>query len=194
MTWILIFVSMYLVELPDKTSLATLALVSRYDGRMVAIGSALAMVTQAMLAILAGRLLNEILQDPLRWIEIGLFAMFALWLWRESFKKGIEEGPSANQRVAGGRGRIISRAFLMVFMAEFLELTQMATMTYAARFAQHLVILFEVVATALVAANATVVVGGQRLRGLIATKWIQRSSATIFLMVAIAQAGIQILG
>jgi putative Ca2+/H+ antiporter (TMEM165/GDT1 family) len=56
------------------------------------------------------------------------------------------------------------------------------------------VILFEVVATSLVAANATVVVGGQRLRGLISTKWIQRSSATIFLMVAIAQAGIQILG
>ncbi len=194
MTWILIFVSMYLVELPDKTSLATLALVSRYDGRMVAIGSALAMVTQTMLAILAGRLLNEIPQDPLRWIEVGLFAMFALWLWRESFKKGIEEGPSANQRVGGRRGTIILRAFLMVFMAEFLDLTQMATMTYAARFAQHLVILFVVVATALVAANATVVVGGQRLRGLIATKWIQRSSATIFLMVAIAQAGIQISG
>ena len=30
MKWILIFVSMFLVELPDKTSLATLSLVSRY--------------------------------------------------------------------------------------------------------------------------------------------------------------------
>lgn len=66
---------------------------------------------------------------------MGLFAMCALWIGRESFKKEIVEGPSAKRRVGGGRGKIILRTSLMVFVAEFLDLTQMATMTYAARFA-----------------------------------------------------------
>jgi len=192
--WVLIFVSMFLVELPDKTSLATLSLVSRYGGRVVWLGSAAAMIAQTAIAVLAGRVLSEVPKAPLRWVEILLFLVFAFWLWKESVEKESSEVGILPSRPGfrKGRVRIVAQAFLLVFFAEFLDLTQIATVAYASRFPHHLLRLFVVVAAALVAANSIVVLGSGKLSQILAPKWIQRTSAVIFFGVALFGIGSQI--
>jgi len=193
--WILIFVSMFLVELPDKTSLATLSLVSRYGGRVVWLGSATAMIAQTAIAVLAGGVLSEVPKAPLRWVEILLFMVFAFWLWKESTEKESSEVSILPSRRGSRRGRvgIIAQVFLLVFFAEFLDLTQIATVAYASRFPHHLLRLFVVVAAALVAANSLVVLGSDKLSRILAPKWIQRSSAAIFFGVALFGIASQIM-
>jgi len=192
-TWFLIFVSMFLVELPDKTSIATLSLVSRHKASSVWMGSAAAMVAQTILAVSAGRLLSQVPKTPLRWLEIVLFMAFAMWLWRESKEPEEQDaGSAARKRPATPLGAS-GQAFVVVFLAEFLDLTQIATMTYASRFPHQMLRLFFVVALALVSANSAVVFGGQKLSQVISPKWIQRAAALLFLALSCYGIGTQVL-
>lgn len=194
MRWVLIFISMFLIELPDKTSLATLSLVSKYGAGLVWLGSASAMVVQTVIGVSAGGLIGLIPGAVVHWLEIALFSGFAFWLWRES--KSDEAAPAplsaAALQKSTSRWRVVGQAFIVVFIAEFMDLTQIATMTYAARFSRHLLTLFIVVAVALVAANTLVAVGGGSLVKWVSARWIQRISAGIFCGLAMVEIGIQL--
>ncbi len=190
------FFSLYLAELPDKTSLATLALLRRHRALWVWLGSASALVAQTVLALTAGRLLALVPQRPLTWLEILLFLGFAIWLWKESGEE--DEAPESAPRVASRRALpVIGQTFLFVFVAEFLDLTQMATMAFAAKHPHNLVILGAMASLALVAANATVVLFGQVILARISGMWLQRIAALLFGVIAvgmgIAQFGLSIV-
>lgn len=64
-----------MAELPDKTMIATIVLSSRSRPLPVWIGAALAMVVNAAVAVLAGRLLELL---PHRWVEAVVAALFAV--------------------------------------------------------------------------------------------------------------------
>jgi putative Ca2+/H+ antiporter (TMEM165/GDT1 family) len=150
------------------------------------------MVAQTVIAIAAGGLLSAIPVRPLHWIEGFLFLCFAGWLWRESMESQ-EADPLSVKRVRHSPWGIAVQSFAVVFVAEFLDLTQVATMAYASRFPRHLFGLFICVALALVAANSTMVFGGRYLQRVVPTKWIQRATALIFLGVAVFEIGAQIV-
>lgn len=176
------FCSLYLAELPDKTSLATLALLKRRPALFVWIGSALALVVQTVLAVTAGRVLALVPRRPLSWLEIVLFLAFAVWLWKESGEQAAE---STDKPHRGVRGNPIIQTFSLVFAAEFLDLTQMATMTFASREPHHLVIIGLVAALALLLANATIILGGRALVNRVPGGWLERIAAVIFALIGI---------
>lgn len=181
----LIFGTIFLAELPDKTSIMTLAFLGRYPLVVVWVGAALALIAQTIIGLTAGRLLALVPRTPLTILEVLLLLGFSVWLWRESNE------PAAKVRVETAPGgtrttvRSILSVFLVIFAAEFLDLTQMATMTYAATYPAHILEVGAVAAGALLAANAVVVLAGTALWTRISGPWLQRVSAVLFLLVAV---------
>ena len=78
-----------LVELPDKTLVATLVLSTRYRRRPVLIGVAGAFAVQCVIAVSAGGLLRLLPHRVLEIVVALLFAVGAVLLLREGF--GTEE-------------------------------------------------------------------------------------------------------
>lgn len=179
MSWTLMFFSLYLAELPDKTSLATLALLRRHRALFVWIGAGLALILQTVIALTAGRLLSLVPKGPLSWLEILLFFGFAGWLWKESNENDDDTVNQPVVQAARRRGTIFS-TFLFVFVAEFLDLTQIATMAFAARHPHNLWLIGLIAACALLLANATVIVFGRMILARIPGRWMERVAAILF--------------
>nr|WP_243239235.1 TMEM165/GDT1 family protein [Sulfobacillus harzensis] len=176
------FASLYLAELPDKTSLATLALLRRHNPLWVWMGAGLALVAQTVIAVGAGRLLALVPRNLLNWIETLLFLAFAVWLWRSAGKP--DEAPE--DQTVKGRGSTVGRIFLFVFAAEFLDLTQMATIAFSAHHPQQSLAIGVMAAVALLSANATVIGFGRVILRYIPGSWIERGAALLFGAIGVA--------
>jgi putative Ca2+/H+ antiporter (TMEM165/GDT1 family) len=87
------FGAVLLVELPDKTLVATLVLSTKYRPRPVLAGVALAFAVQCVIAVTAGGLLHLLPHRVLEAIVAVLFAAGAALLFRESRPDG-EDDPA----------------------------------------------------------------------------------------------------
>jgi len=128
-----VFALIFVAELPDKTMIATLILGSRYRPVLVWIGATAAFGFHAGIAVLAGRLLALL---PHRWVELVtalLFAGGAAYLLLVSEKEEEEEGLEEVETAPAGL-RPIATAFLVIFVGEFGDLTQILTANLAAKY------------------------------------------------------------
>jgi putative Ca2+/H+ antiporter (TMEM165/GDT1 family) len=123
-----------LVELPDKTLVATLVLSTRYRRRPVLIGVAAAFAVQCVIAVSAGGLLHLL---PRRGIEggvAGLFAIGAALLIRESLGEDEHaDVDAASTQVPASTRRIALTSFGVLFAAEWGDASQLATAGLTAR-------------------------------------------------------------
>jgi Ca2+/H+ antiporter, TMEM165/GDT1 family len=130
-----VFALVFVAELPDKTMIATLIMGSRYRPVLVWLGATAAFAIHATLAVAVGQLLQLL---PHRWIEAVttlLFAAGAAYLLfvpeKEVEEEGQEEADSA------GRGlKTVGTAFVVIFIGEFGDLTQILTANLAAKYHQ----------------------------------------------------------
>ena len=132
-----VFALIFVAELPDKTMIATLILGSRHRPVLVWIGATAAFGFHAGIAVLAGRLLALL---PHRWVELVtalLFAGGAAYLLLVSEKEEEEEGLEEVEAAPDGL-RPIATAFLVIFVGEFGDLTQILTANMAAKYHQPL--------------------------------------------------------
>ena len=98
-TFASVFGVIFLAELPDKTALAALVLATRHRPLPVFLGTALALVIQSLIAVIAGSLLSALPAQPVR-IGAGLlFLGSAVWMWR---RKDDDEDPAARARKPSG--------------------------------------------------------------------------------------------
>lgn len=178
-TFFLIFGTVFLAELPDKTSLATMALGTRYQALPVWVGGSLALLAQTVIALVAGRLLGLMPVSILKWIEVILFWAFALWM----LKRGSEEEPEVGNTA---KGSVMARAFLLVFVAEFGDLTQVATALWASRLPHQIILVGAAAALALVLANGISTYAGRQLTRWIASTWIARGASALFFLIGLA--------
>jgi putative Ca2+/H+ antiporter (TMEM165/GDT1 family) len=178
-----VFGVIFLAELPDKTAVAALVLATRHRPLPVFAGTALALVVQSMVAVAAGGLLSLL---PARPVHIGaglLFLVSAFFMWRRDEE---EEDADAGQGSAEPEGfrRAFLKSFLVVFIAEWGDLTQLGTAALAARYRAPLtVFLAATVALCLVAALAVFL--GNRLSKLIHPRHTQRVAAVVFVLLGI---------
>lgn len=128
-----VYAIIFVAELPDKTMIATLIMGSRYRPLLVWIGATLAFGVHATVAVALGQLLALL---PHRWIEgvtAVLFAAGAAYLLfvpeKEQEEEGEKEADSARQGV-----RTVAAAFLVIFIGEFGDLTQILTANLAAKY------------------------------------------------------------
>ena len=177
-----VFGVIFVAELPDKTAVAALVLATRHRALPVFFGTALALVVQSLVAVAAGGLLSLL---PARPVHIGaglLFLVSAVFMWRR------EEEPEEDAHIgaeAEGFQRAFWKSFLVVFIAEWGDLTQLGTAALAARYrAPVTVFLAASVALCLVAALAVFL--GNRLSKLIHPRHTQRVAAVVFALLGVA--------
>jgi putative Ca2+/H+ antiporter (TMEM165/GDT1 family) len=176
-----VFVVVFPAELPDKTALASLILGSRYRPRYVFAGVAAAFAVHAALAVAAGSLLGLLPHRPVEIVVAVLFALGAVLLLR-----GRRGGDDEHMEIQGkepGFGRVAWTSFLVILVAEFGDLTQIATASLAARFHDPLSVGIGAV-LALWAVAALAITGGRGLLKVLPLQWITRVAAVIMLVMA----------
>ena len=121
-----------LVELPDKTLVASLVLSTRYRPRPVLVGVAAAFAVQCVIAATAGGLITLLPRRAVEAVVALLFAVGAVLLIRESL--GVEDDVElAEARETAPFGRVVATSFGGLFAAEWGDASQIATAGLVAR-------------------------------------------------------------
>ena len=171
-TFALIFVS----ELPDKTAFASLLLATRNRPLPVFFGAAGAFVVQSFVAVSFGSLLNLL---PANLIHVGaglVFWVLAILMWRRKEpEEEVHLGGEAQNRFV----KTMISSFVVIFIAEWGDLTQLATAALSARYAAPATI-FAAATLALWAVTGVAVVIGHSARRTVQPKLLQRIAAITF--------------
>jgi len=180
-----VFTVIFLLELPDKTALAALLLATRHRPLPVFLGAAAAFVIQSAVAVVAGSLLSLLPREPIR-IGAGiLFLGMAALLVRRNLRKDEADEERAVEQEEVRHRRPFMTAFSVVFVAEWGDLTQLATAALQARYQQPVVV-FVAATLALWAVSAIAVALGNRLGAWIPERPLQFAAAGVMVLVAIA--------
>jgi Ca2+/H+ antiporter, TMEM165/GDT1 family len=178
------FGTIFVAELPDKTMLATIVLASRFK-RPFAVwaGAAIALTLQMVIAVAAGRILELLPERPVRLAVALLFAVGAVVLWRSRDDLAEEEA-----EIEAGLAPVSSRplpawrvsvtVFGVVFLAEWGDLTQLATASLASGGEARSV--FVGATAAMVTVAAIGVLTGQSLLRVLPERLLRRIAAAIF--------------
>jgi putative Ca2+/H+ antiporter (TMEM165/GDT1 family) len=128
-----VFVLVFVAELPDKTMIATLIMGSRYRPVLVWLGATLAFLVHVTVAVAVGRLLQLLPHTVIEAVTAVLFGAGAAYLLfvpeSEQEEEGEEEADSARSGV-----RTVGAVFLVIFVGEFGDLTQILTANLAAKY------------------------------------------------------------
>jgi putative Ca2+/H+ antiporter (TMEM165/GDT1 family) len=177
-----VFGVIFLAELPDKTALASLVLGSRYRPLWVFTGVAAGFAVHVGLAIAAGSVLGLLPHRPLEIIVAALFAIGAVVLLRGRHGDDNDEHVELHGREPGF-WRVALTSFMVILVAEFGDLTQIATATLAARYHDPASVATGAV-LGLWAVGGLAIVGGRGLLKLIPLTWISRIAGVVMLVLA----------
>jgi putative Ca2+/H+ antiporter (TMEM165/GDT1 family) len=163
------FGTIFLVELPDKTFIAALVLSTRYRPLAVWIGVGLAFGVQTVVAVTAGALATLLPDALLKSVAIVIFAVGAFLLYRtapgaEAEEKEQEEEFAAKATENRSFWRAVAASFLVLFAAEWGDLSQLLTISLVARFHDHVNVFIGAWSALLVVSGLAVIAGRVLLR------------------------------
>lgn len=173
------FPIVFVGELPDKTMFASLVMATRGRPLQVWLGAAGAFVAHVAIAVTVGVALFRVL--PHRAVDAVVAAMFlagALYAWIAS-RSGDEEKV---ERLPSSRSVVLS-AFVVIFAAEWGDLTQILTANLAARYGSPLSVGVGAVA-ALWAVAAVAVTGGNTLLRHVSVRRVRQVTAVVLVGLA----------
>ncbi len=175
-----------LVELPDKTLVASLVLSTRYRPRPVLLGVSVAFAVQCLIAVVAGGLLHLLPKWALDGAVAVLFAVGAALLLREGFRDEPEhvQVEEAKARQAAPFGKIAVTSFGVIFAAEWGDASQLATAALAARWGQPVAVGIGAW-LALTAVAAVAVVAGRVIIRRIPVRTVHRVAGFVFAVFAV---------
>ncbi|CAN5422988.1 hypothetical protein BH11ACT8_BH11ACT8_16930 [soil metagenome] len=162
----LTFGAIFLVELPDKTFLATLVLATKYKPILVWIGVGLAFPVQTAVAVGLGHAASLLPQDAVRGASIVLFLVGAVILVREGRShQAADDGSEFGDKATPASGwRAVLASFLVLFAAEWGDLSQLLTISLVARYEAPLSVFLGALAALLTVSALAVLVGRSLLR------------------------------
>lgn len=170
----------FLAELGDKTQLTALALAMRYPWKRIFVGIALAFMVLNLAAVIVGKVLFLLL--PLFWVTLAsalLFLYFGFITLRNACNIDEEDEPTPS---AAGAART---AFIMIFIAELGDKTQLVTASQAARYSSGLsgmCIVFAASTLALLLVSLLGIFAGKQLLRIVPLCWIHRVAGLMFLL------------
>ena len=132
---VLTFGAIFVVELPDKTFLATLVLATRYRPVLVWLGVGAAFAVQTTIAVLLGHAASLLPQDLVRVVALLMFLAGAVLLVREGRSHQQASEAELVREVTDVTGlRAVLASFLVLFAAEWGDLSQLLTISLVARY------------------------------------------------------------
>lgn len=179
-----------LVELPDKTLVASLVLSTRYRPRPVLVGVAAAFAVQCVIAASAGGVINLLPRRAVEGVVAGLFAIGAVLLIRESLDRDDDEVALAEERETAATWRIVATSFGVLFAAEWGDASQIATAGLVARHGGvgHAIATGLGAWLALVAVAAIAVVAGKAVVRRVPLHLVHRVAGVVFGVFAVIAA------
>jgi len=174
-----VFPVIFVGELPDKTMFASLVMATRGKPRQVWLGAAGAFVIHAVIATTIGVGLFALL--PHRVVDGVVSAMFLLgaaYAWREGTKD--EEDLVEAEAQAH---TVVTTAFIVIFLAEWGDLTQILTANLAAHYHSPVSVAVGAIA-ALWLVAAIAVASGQSLLRFVDIATIRKVTAVVLVALA----------
>ena len=172
-----VFPIIFVGELPDKTMFASLVMSTRGNPLAVWLGAAGAFLVHVVIATTIGvALFHLVPHRALEGIVAFMFVVGAVLAIREA-RKEREEEALIKKEVGSGR-RVVTTSFIVIFLAEWGDLTQILTANLAAHYHSP----FSVGVGALLAlwaVAALAVVGGQSLLRVINIRTVRIITAGV---------------
>jgi Ca2+/H+ antiporter, TMEM165/GDT1 family len=139
----LTFMAIFVVELPDKTFIATLVLSTRYRALLVWLGVGLAFFLQVLIAVTAGQLATLLPEALVRGVAVAIFLLGAVLLFRSAPRADEEEVEAEEEYAAKATEartgfRAVGASFLVLFAAEWGDLSQLLTISLVAKYGEPL--------------------------------------------------------
>jgi putative Ca2+/H+ antiporter (TMEM165/GDT1 family) len=163
------FAAIFIVELPDKTFIAALVLSTRYKPLAVWIGVGLAFGVQTLVAVTVGALATLLPEVLVKSVAMAIFLIGAVVLFRtapgaDAAEKEQEEEFAAKSVEDRSFFKAAVASFLVLFAAEWGDLSQLLTISFVGRFNDHLNVFVGAWSALLVVSGLAVVAGRVLLR------------------------------
>ncbi len=165
----LVFGTIFVVELPDKTFIAALVLSTRYRPLAVWVGVGLAFFVQTLIAVLAGHLATYLPEVLVRSVALVIFLVGAVILFRAA--PGADEGERQTEEEFAGQTtdartglKAVVASFLVLFAAEWGDLSQLLTISMIAKYGHPLSVFIGAWAALLTVSGLAVLAGRVLLR------------------------------
>ena len=175
-----IFALIFVLELPDKTFIATIIMSTRARPLMIVIGASIALTIHMGLAVAAGSLLTLF---PSFWKNLIVGLLFlggAAYLLLVSEEAEEEKGErEAQSEKSSTRWKEISTAFVVLFIGEFGDLTQIQAANFEAKLHQPLEV-FLAASLSLICVTIVGAYGGRALQRIVPLARIRLGGGLIF--------------
>jgi putative Ca2+/H+ antiporter (TMEM165/GDT1 family) len=182
------FATIFVVELPDKTFIAALVLSTRYRPLAVWIGVGLAFGVQTAVAVTAGAAVSLLPETLIKSVAMVIFLAGAVLLVRTAPGADAEERAQEEEYAAKATGqksflRAVGASFVVLFAAEWGDLSQLLTISLVARYHDH-VSVFIGAWTSLLAVSGLAVLAGRVLLRYLRLSLLHYLGAGVCLLLA----------
>jgi len=127
------FVTVFPAELPDKTMIATVVLVTRYRRPLwVWVGAVAAFTIHVVVAVAAGSAFGLLPGVVVQSVVAALFAIGAVLLFRAARREEDDDIEAADAATSSTPWAAVLGSFGLILLAEWGDLTQLATASLAA--------------------------------------------------------------
>ncbi|MGA7833795.1 MAG: TMEM165/GDT1 family protein [Acidimicrobiales bacterium] len=176
-----VFALIFLLELPDKTMIATIVMSTRARPSSIVVGASSAFIVQMGIAVGAGGLLTLL---PVHVKDVIVAVLFLggaayLLLTREETEEDVGEREAASEHPST-RLKETATAFSVIFIAEFGDLTQIQAANLTVKTHQPLEV-FLAASLALVCVSFLGAYGGRALQRFVPLRIIRYGGGLIFL-------------
>jgi putative Ca2+/H+ antiporter (TMEM165/GDT1 family) len=168
------FALIFLAEIGDKSQLVCMLLASRHRAWPVLLGAISAFAILNLLAVLVGSAIAGVI--PTEWLRWGVAALFLGFGIRALLAREDDDGEEIEEMCCRG---VFMTAFLMIFLAELGDKTQLAVAGLGATEAALPV--YVGATLALAATSLLGVVGGRWLTRKISTQLLHRIGGVMFI-------------
>jgi len=188
----IVFVAIFVVELPDKTFIAALVLSTRYKPLAVWVGVGLAFLVQTLIAVVAGQLATFLPDNLIKSVALVIFLVGAVVLIRSAPGADAEEKETEEEYAAKATDtrtglKAVGASFLVLFAAEWGDLSQLLTISMIAKYGQPVSVFIGAWA-ALLAVSGIAVLSGRVLLRYVKLSVVHYVGGAVCLLLAVVTA------
>lgn len=193
----LVFGTIFVVELPDKTFIATLVLATRFRPLLVWLGVVSAFLLQTLVAVTVGGLLAQLPRTPVQVVAALMFLAGGIILLRGAGRADEEEAETeeefAHKGAASATGlKAVATSFVVLFLAEWGDLSQLFTASMVITHDDPMSV-FAGAFAALAAVSGLAALLGRALLARIRLSTVRRVGGVVCLVIALVSV-LQLLG